>query len=434
MADQTLADSREAVSAPAAASFFAPLLVLALTILSGASMRAAFSPVQEVARLDMGFSDFQISLIQGLAASIPIAILAIPLGRMVDKSNRLRLLIGMTALWTMGSFLTVLADNFYLLFFSRMLAGIGAVLSIPVAISLASDMSVPAHRGRSLFLISFGQMAGGALAFALGGWLYAFLTNGGSELFAGLSAWRGVHLVFGIMALALAIPLFFLREPARQEVGNGMDAGFRQVMAELWRRRLLVAPLFFGQVTLVMADTAALVWSAPVLTRIHGLEPGEFAGWMGAAVLFSGLVGSALGGFAADFGQKINLKGGILIGAVIAAALSIPASLFPIMPTVSGFVILLSLSLVCGAVTGLVTATAIAVLLPNELRGVCVGAFVVVGSTIGYGVAPTIVSLISDAFGGGVMIAQALMITSITTSVLSTIGFFIAMRAAARAG
>ena len=58
---------------------------------------------------ELRFTDFQISLIQGLAASIPIAILAIPVGRMTDRGNRTRLLFGLSLLWTIGTIATVFA-------------------------------------------------------------------------------------------------------------------------------------------------------------------------------------------------------------------------------------------------------------------------------------------------------------------------------------
>jgi len=51
-----------------------------------------------------------------------------------------------------------------------------------------------------------------------------------------------------------------------------------------------------------------------------------------------------------------------------AATLSIPGAVFPIMPTATGFAIMLALLALCGTVTGPVTATAPAVLIPIEIR------------------------------------------------------------------
>ena len=39
---------------------------------------------------ELHLSDVQVSLAQGLAASLPAAVLSLPLGRLVDRANRTR--------------------------------------------------------------------------------------------------------------------------------------------------------------------------------------------------------------------------------------------------------------------------------------------------------------------------------------------------------
>ena len=411
------------------------LLLLAMTIASGAAMRGAFAPVQEMAKLDLGLSDLQISLVQGLAASIPIAVLAIPIGRLVDRSNRTRLLAAMAVVWTLGTLLTVTAPGFTMLFLARMLAGLGAISALPVAISIAADLSPPEKRGRSLLLLSLGQSVGLAVAFALGGWLSGLLAapDHGWLARVGIAPWRGVHLVFGAGSALMLLLLLALREPARSELGEAADAALGPVLRELWERRRFLAPLFVGQVSVVMADTAAGIWAAPVLIRDHGLRPDQFAGWMGLVILLPGALGSVIGGVAADLGHKLHLRGGILAGAVVASAVAIPAAFFPLMSGALGFGLMLSLLLLCGAITGLVTATAIAVLIPNELRGVCLGAFIVLGAIIGFGVAPTLVTLASARLGGEAFLASALTMTGVAISGVSLLAFALAMAGAPQA-
>ncbi|MBI3438421.1 MAG: MFS transporter [Proteobacteria bacterium] len=404
-----------------------PLLLLALTIADASAMRNVFSPLQETAEHALHFSDFQISLIQGVAASIPIALLSIPIGRITDRGNRALLLFGLSSLWTIGTIFTVLAADFWQLFIARMLAGIGALCSLTVAISLIADLSTPQTRGRAMLAISLGNMVGAAAAFALGGALLGlFSQTSAPTLIAGLAPWRSVHLIFSGASIVLTLLLLTLREPARGEIID-KHASLRTALAEIWERRALLAPLFLGQVTVVMADAAAGIWAAPVLARNYNQTPEQFAGWMGLVLLGSGVVGAVFGGFAADFGQRLKLKNGILVGAVIAALLSIPGALFPVMPSLAGFAWMFALLLTCGAVTGLITATAIVVLVPNEIRGVCLGAFIVIGAIIGFGVAPTMVTMISDALGGPDQLRYGLAATGVATSVLASLGFIAAL-------
>jgi hypothetical protein len=153
---------------------------------------------------------------------------------------------------------------------------------------------------------------------------------------------------------------------------------------------------------------------------------------MGLGVRGAGLSGSILGGIAAEAGHRRDPRGGILWGAVLAAALAVPGAFFPLVPTVPGFAWLLALFLTCGAVTGVVTATAIAVLVPNEIRGVCLGAFIVVGAVVGLGLAPTLVTLISRLMGGEGQLRYALTAMTVTTSALAAVGFAVATRASRR--
>jgi MFS family permease len=406
------------------------IAVLATTVASAFAMRAVFSPVQDAAKLELHLSDLQLSFVQGLALALPVALLSLPIGRITDRGNRVQLLTALAALWTIGTIGTAFVHDFYGLFFARMLAGLGSSCAIGVAISIAADLSGPSHRGRSLLFLSLGNMIGVAVSFALAGSLLGAFQHS-APIFAGLSAWREVHLAFGALSLLLVAPLLLLREPERHEI-EIEHAALGAALEEIWRRRVFLIPLFLGQVTVVMVDTAAGIWAAPVLERDYHLTPEQFGGWMGLVILVAGVIGALIGGFAADFGQKLKSKGGILTGATIAAFVSIPASLFPIMPTIPGFAAVLALFLTCGAICGLITAATIAVLVPNEIRGVCLGAFIVIGAVIGLGVAPTVVSLVSDLLGGEHAIGAALAITGLAVSSIGAVGFALAQRRAGR--
>lgn len=403
------------------------LSLLSLTIFAGLLMQGSLGSIQETVKLELGLSDFQTGLLQGLAVSIPVALLAIPLGRLTDRGNRMRLLLVMALVWTAGTALTAFAHSFATMFMARVLANIGAVLAIPIVISLGADLSPPAQRGRALLPMSLGKIAGQAGAIALGGAATIALAANPS-LIGGLSPWRGMHVVFAILSAVLLLPLLLAKEPARREIDGLVSPPFKQAMAAVWQRRDLLIPLFVGQVTVVMADFAALSWSSTVLIRDYAQQPADFAGWLGAVILFSGIFGSLIGGFAADLGHRSRMKRGILIGALVAALLSIPGAFFPLMPTTTGFAIMLALLLLCGTVTGLVTATALALLIPNEIRGICLGAFMVVGSVIGLGLAPIMATGIASLLGGEAYLRFGLTGTTVVTSLIAAFGFARAMR------
>jgi MFS family permease len=405
-------------------------LLLTLAMATGNVMLGVFSAVQEQAKAELGFSDFQMSLLSGLAVSIPLALLAIPVGLLVDRAVRVRLLLWTAVIWTAGTLLTAFAQGLPLLFLGRMLGSVGANVSTTVAISLAADLCLPERRGRSLLLLTIGKNAGTGLAFALGGWLLGvFITRGGV---LGLSPWRSIHFVLGIVSVAVVVALAFLREPARLETRVGPHAPVGATFRELASYRRFLIPLFLGQVGVLMADAAAAIWAAPVLARAYGVTPQEFAGWMGAVIFGAGLLGAMVGGFAADAGLKTGRRGGILLGAILASIIAMPAALFPIAPTVPTFAATLFVLIFGGTITGLVTATALAVLLPNELRGLSVGVFLAIGGLIAFGVAPTLVAGVSALLGGEAMLDQALAIVGVGVSAIGCLGFFLAWKVAPR--
>ena len=426
-----MAETLTATAAPEAPpirrTLWGAILVLAIAVTAGATMRTVFSPLQEAAKQAMGLSDVQLGLIQGVAVAVPMALIALPLGWLADHSNRVRILIALSVIWTIGMALTAFAQDFNLLFLARMLAGVAGNFVVPVAISVAADMCMPERRGRSLLVLSLGNVVGGALAFAIGGALLGAAMENAAPALMGLEPWRSVSLWFAIASAVLTLPLFFLREPERHEVEHA-NAQLKVVAAALWARRGFLLPLLLGQVGVVMADMAAAVWAAPVLIRNYGLTPTEFGGWMGGGLLLAGIVGSVIGGFSADWGHKLKRRGGIVTAAVIAAVIAVPASLYPLAPTTELFGVAFTILMIAGTVAGLVTATAIAVLVPNEERGLCLGAFMILGALIGIGLAPVVVTTASQALGGESQLALALAVTSVVIGVLSLGGFWLAMK------
>lgn len=426
-----MASQAEPLAPPARlAAAAAPLLLLALVTTVAFTALGSFGTIQESAKAEMGLSDDHLALIQGLGAAVPMVLFSIPVGILVDRRNRVRLTLGLGLLWTIGTLLTAFAPNAALLTAARMLTGIGSTGSLTAALSLCADYCAADQRGRAMLIVNLGKALGVALGFALTGWLFGFFTDFAGPGWFDLTPWRSAHVALAAISALLLLPLLFLREPARREVEASPDAPFRVVAGELWSRRAFLIPLFAGQVAVVMADVAATVWIAPVLSRDFGLQPQDFSAWVGALLFGTGVAGAIIGGLSADWGQKSGRRGGLLLGAVIAAGVGVPAALFPIMPSVTGVAVMLGIISAAGAVTGLVVSVALTVYIPNELRGLCIGAFIAVAGLIGFGLAPWIVTRVSAMMGGEAMLAEALALVGVIVSALSFAAFWLAMRRA----
>jgi MFS family permease len=414
--------------APRLGSSIFPLLVISLAILVGFTMLQSFGIMAESAKAELHLSDTALAVVQGVSAAIPLVIFSIPIGIWVDRWNRIAILILMAVGWTLGTFITAIAPSTPILFGGRLLTAIGTTGGLTAVLSLASDYCLPEQRGRAIVIPNVFKTAGIAAGFTVAGLLLGAVAAHRLPNILGSTAWRSAQLLLGTGSAILIFPLLLLREPERHEVEAGPAAPFKTVWKELLARRAWVIPLFVGQTSIVMADAAAAIWVSPVLQRDYQLQPDQFASWLGLLVLLTGIVGSIIGGLVADAGQKSHLRGGLLVGSLAAAVIGVPAALFPVMPGVNSFAVAIAVLMFAGNITAMGASVALTVWLPNELRGLGIGAFIAVAGLIGFGIAPSLVTWVSSALGGERHLSVSLAIVGIAVSVVSVIGFAVAMR------
>lgn len=407
-----------------------PLAALASMLVAGFMTLGSFGIMAEDVKAELHLSDTMLGSIQGVSAAIPLVLFSIPIGILVDRTNRIHLIRFLVLAWTLGTLLTAFAASVPVLFVARMMVGIGTTGALTAALSLCADFAPPVKRGRAMLIVTFGKSLGQGAAVTVAGWLLGQHLSDAIPSFDHLLPWRGTQFDLALVSVALTVPLLLLREPVRHEVEAGPGAPMRVLWRELWSRRLFLIPLFIGQASVFMADAAAAIWAAPVLIRSYHLTPADFAAWLGAIVLGTGMLGAIVGGLVADQGRRSGRRGGLLIGAVVAAGVGVPAALFPLMPTASAFGAGIGLLLLAGTVTGLITSVALTIYMPNELRGLSIGAFIAFAGLIGFGIAPPLVAWISQHLGGESKLAPALAIVGVAVGVASFGAFVIAMRRA----
>jgi predicted MFS family arabinose efflux permease len=405
------------------------ILLLTLTIFSSLIVGGLGAPLLEPMKADLRLTDLQIGLLAGLASLVPTLLLSLPLAWLVDHGTRVRILAAIITLGAGGTIGMAFVTDFSTLFLTKLVGGLGGAVGFPLLISLLSDVSAPARRGRAMLLISIGAWAGIGAAFAIGGTLFGYFEKHPGSGLLGLDAWREVYLIVGLCSLALVGPLLFLKEPPRYEVERA-NPTVRESMLALWHRRSFLGPLLVAQLTGGLAEGAAGIWMGAVLIRQYGLSPGDFGVWVGGVIVASGLLGSVIGGFASDAGRKLRMRGGILLPALIASALSVPAGAFSIMPTVTGFAWMLFALLTGGTIVGLVTNAAIALLIPNEERALTLAGIGMITKLAMAGIAPTALGWVASQSKGSFGLGQSIAVLGVVTGIISTIGFWFAMRAA----
>jgi len=405
------------------------VLILALALLVAGSLGLAMTPLQESLRIELGFTDMQMTIVMGVAKGLPMALLSIPVGLAVDHANRSRLILLFGLCWTVGTFWTAFATGFTSIVLARVLVGVSTGSLLGAVLSLIADLCMPEKRGRVILIAGVGAWLGAAFAFGFGGALFGYFSHPGTALIPGLAPWRQTLVAFGLAGAVMLIPLAFIREPQRHERELRSNSILPALRA-IWKRRAFLLPLFLGSMTGGIAEGAAALWSAAVLTRKFGLQPDDFGPWMGAVIFFGGVGGSIIGGFVADWGSKLQRRGGVLIGALVATALTIPAGAFTVMPSVALYAWTLFALLIGGAVVSIVGPTAVTVLIPNEERGTVLAISGAIGTLTAIGAAPAVVGFGIWLYGDEGHLAETIAIVGVGTGLISLVGFVFAMIAA----
>ena len=391
------------------------LLLVTLSASAAMYARTTVSPLQETMRLALCLSDNQMALLQGPALGLPLVLAAVPLGLLIDRHSRARLLVIFTVLNMVGTLFTAFAANFALLFASRCLIGLTSTATGSAAFSLLGDLCSPTHRGRATMIVVVGQYGGIAAAFAAAGSLLA-LSGSGPD------AWRWAIFLLSLPLVPVIFLLFGMREPPRIGVAAA-EPTKRKVFVELWRYRAVIAPLLVGLTLVEIALQASLVWAAPALSRTFLLEPHHMGTIMATGLLVSGTLGPVAGGLLADISQRAGGPRRTMAVLSATALLTLVAGLFAVAPGLVSASILLVMFMTIVSTLVVMGTTLLTIVVPNELRGLCITLFAAAVLVFGTGAAPLLVSLLSGAIGGPAMIGKALALVGVVSCVLGALAF-----------
>jgi len=376
--------------------------------------RYVAASVAPMVKRELNLTDSEIGLF-GTAFLLVYAIAAVPFGYWGDRGVRKNVIAVGVAIWSVATLLTGFARNYFQLFLSRAVVGIGEASYYPAGTSLMSDYFPKEQRSRVMSIWGAGSTVGIALGFAGGGYL------------ADKFGWRAVFFIAGGPGLLFALLAYRMREPLRGAVERGpslaktADAGLKQFL-ELLRIPTLRATII-AQTLLFFVLASNAFWLPTVLQRRFELSATKAGLLAGVVIVVGGLIGTLAGGWLADkralTTPRAHLEVGIagfVAGAVLVTiAILSPLNIGPVPVFVPMFLLaVIALYLYAGPFTALSQN----VVSPG-LRASAVTLLLFIAHVFGDSHSPFDVGLLSDWLGGNLQLA--LLITSPTLLILAAV-------------
>lgn len=359
--------------------------------------RSVINAILEPIRTEFQLSDAQLGLLAGPAYAVAFALAGLPLGLLIDRRNRTRLLALLLTIWSGLTLASGFASGFLSLLMARMAVGAAEAGGSPTAMSILSDY-FPPHRRATATGIFFLSVTSGIL--------FGYMVSG---LVAAQYGWRAAFFIAGAPGLALALLLYLtVREPPRGRfdpppVTPSVKPDLRSILRELARN----VPLRWTLVGIIIAATVTSGFNAFVISllmRRYGMGLGEAASVVALCIGLGGGGGSVLWSLLSDrLGRRGKHYPPLLIAWTSAAAAIIgmigilsPVKIVTIIG-IAGFGTLIASFL--GSGYGLLLN-----LSPPAIRGSCTAVSQVIINLVGAGFGPVVVgglsTLLAPPFGG----------------------------------
>ena len=273
------------------------LLILVLVYVLNFIDRQILSILAVDIKHDLDLSDSQLGFLGGAAFAVFYALFGIPLGRLADNWNRVKLLSGGLALWSAMTALSGFANNSWTLTLARMGVGVGEATASPTAYSLISDYFPRHQRATALSIYSSGLYLGGGVSLLIGARIMQVWNDtyhGNAPL--GLLGWQAAFLAVGLPGLLMALWVATLREPQRGVMDGDLRSASPQPFAAFLQDLGGIVPPFTvwgafqrGTSALIINLTVATALAAFswVMIRITGNLPQWLAVGFGYYAVFS---------------------------------------------------------------------------------------------------------------------------------------------------
>src|SRR6266487_498061 len=425
-ATPTHVDGKPLIRPTAGQARFAFTILFLINVLNYAD-RYVLPAILPKMRADLGLTPIQQGLL-GSSFLFVYALATLPLGVWADRSIRKNIVALCVGIWSVATVLAGFTRNFLQLFSVRTVLGIGEAGYGPASLSLLGDFFSRAKRGRIFSYWSAGTLLGAAFGFTVGGFI------------ADALGWRYAFFVVGIPGLIAAFLAWRMLEPKRgsfdREKGSTREADtpHESIGKDFWGsvKKLRRVPTYLTLVGALVFSFFTVggtsFWLPSYFVDTFQLSVTSAGAISGAVLVSSGLFGTVVGGWLADFAQRRRPEGRLFIamlGFLLGAPLVFIALLIHSLPLFIAVFVIAAITL--NFCIGPLNAVIQDVIIP-EVRATAIGLALLLAHLLGDAAAPFVIGAISDRFPLGL----ALITTAPTSLFLAGIVCLLGLRTVAR--
>src|SRR6478752_8640911 len=182
-------------------SYFALAVLFSMNLLNYVD-RYSFFAVGTHVKLALDIDDGRLGVLNA-SFMIVYTIVSPLVGLLGDRYNRRVMLTSGVGLWSLATVGTAFSQNYHQMFFWRSLLGVGEATYGVIAPALLADLFPPKHRGWAMGRYYLALPLGGAIGYAIGGWV------------ADAWHWRMAFWVVGLPGLVSAVAGLVMHDPGR---------------------------------------------------------------------------------------------------------------------------------------------------------------------------------------------------------------------------
>lgn len=373
--------------------------------------RFIISLLVEPIKADLGLTDVQFGVLQGVAFVASFTLFGFVFGALADRSDRRRLIFIGVVVWSLASAACGLAANFWHLLIARLGLGAGEASLNPCATSMIADLFPRDKLTSAMAVYTVGAAIGSGTALVIGGAVIHWVSGLGDivlPVIGHVKTWQMVFFIIGLSSLPFVFLVFTFPDPVRRNRSKALQesGSWRTAYSDL-ARFVKTHPRFFfahyvGFTVCTIVVSGCLSWYPVHMIRVYGWSEGRVGLFLGVTMMAAGIVGKLACGWVVDGMYRRGYRDAQLrwyaTCMLIAAPLGIIATTSGnawVFLTMIGFFVVLNTSLMASAMASLSLVT------PNELRGAGVAVFSTVAGLLGGSAGAILVPLVSQSLYSG---------------------------------